>query len=542
MAIVATLVKSLDFYSTLTTFLILLSSYIFYTTHFYPNYISPLRHIPGPPNISKRNKYNLPFLGLFFDVVRREAGVTFLEWTEQYGGILCYKGLFNSQIIHLADPEAIHHVFNTHAYQYPKPDRVIRVLGSTIGVGLLLVEGDVHRVQRKMFTPAFSHKSVKGMVPSMTGPSECLFKMWKKRIDESETKSIEMNVCTDITSCTLDIIGLTGFGFDFEALAKPGNEVVKSFEMYFNEKVPAVVKLLCHFVPYYSKIPFRHNQVRLRAVRSVDEAVRQIVCQKRDRMALEKDDGKDLLSIMIRTSESSGNDMLTDDDLRAQIKNFLAAGHDTTSVAVTWMLHVLSTRPEVQSRLRREFLAHIGRPTDKTSSSTLTYDALHALPYLNICIKELFRFIPPVAYTSRVASQDDNILGYDIPKGTEIQLSPATLHKLKSVWGEDAEEFKPERWMDPSSFSEEDQQSINFVTVDMMWAYMPFLTGPRNCIGSKVALIEIKVILYYLLIDFEYAPVPGFTFKKSVRITVRPSPGMNLIVKRFEHDALVNPH
>lgn len=121
-------------------------------------------------------------------------------------------------------------------------------------------------------------------------------------------------------------------------------------------------------------------------------------------------------------------------------------------------------------------------------------------------------------------------------KGTEIQLCPATLHKLKSVWGEDAEEFKPERWMDPSSFSEEDQQSINFVTPDMMWAYMPFLTGPRSSIGSKLALIEIKVMLYYLLIDLEYASVPGFTFKKSARITMRPFPGMNLIIKRFEHD------
>ncbi|KAG9062793.1 hypothetical protein KI688_005099 [Linnemannia hyalina] len=352
----------------------------------------------------------------------KEAGVTFREWAEQYGGILCYKSLFNSQIIHLADPEAIHHVFNTHAYQYLKPDRVIRV-----------------------------------MDPG----------------------------CRQVTSS------------------------------------------------YYSKIPLRHNQVRLRVARSIDKAVRQIVCQKRDRMALEKNDGKDLLS-MIRASESSGNGMLTDDDLRAQIKNLLAAGNDTSLVAVTWMLHILSTRPKVQSRPRQEFLAHIGRPTDKTSSSTFNYDALHALPYLNICIKELFRFIPPVAYTSRVASQDDNVLGYDIPKGTEIQLMSG---------GEDAEEFKPERWMDPSSFSEEDQQSINFVTPDMLWADMPFLTGPRSCIGSKVALIETKVNLYPVLplIDLEYTPVPGFTFKTSVRITVRPSPGMNLIVKRFEHDASVNP-
>lgn len=171
-----------------------------------------------------------------------------------------------------------------------------------------------------MFTPAFSHKSVKEMVPRMAGPAEYLVKMWEKRIDESETKSADMNVVTDITSCTLDITGLTGFGFDFEALAKPGNVVVESFEGYFNQKVPVVVQLLRHFVPYYSKIPFKHNQVRLQCIRSVDEAARQIVYQKRDRMASGKDDGKDLLSIMIRASESSGDGMLTDDDLQAQVR------------------------------------------------------------------------------------------------------------------------------------------------------------------------------------------------------------------------------
>lgn len=198
------------------------------------------------------------------------------------------------------------------------------------------------------------------------------------------------------------------------------------------------------------------------------------------------------------------------------------------------MLHIFATHPEVQSRVRQEFLTHIGRPASSSSAYSLSYDALNALPYLNICIKELFRIIPPIHTTARVAAEDDVLLGYLIPKGTEIYLSPATLHKLKHVWGDDAEEFKPERWMDPSALTEEQRQTTKCVTPDMTWAYMPFLTGPRNCIGSKVALMEIKIMLYYLLINLEYHPVPGFKFRKSARITLRPSPGMNLIVRRFQ--------
>ncbi|KAG0002081.1 hypothetical protein BGZ80_006027, partial [Entomortierella chlamydospora] len=149
---------------------------------------------------------------------------------------------------------------------------------------------------------------------------------------------------------------------------------------------------------------------------------------------------------------------------------------------------------------------------------------------------ELLRYIPPVPMTSRVAAQDDNILGYDIPKGTQIFIAPATLHKLKSVYGEDAEEFNPERWIDPATSPDGLKTNTKFVTPDMHWAYQPFLTGPRSCIGSKFALIETKILMYYILTQLEFYSVPDFKFRKAARITTRPLPGMNLIVKRYNGD------
>ncbi|KAK3836239.1 MAG: cytochrome P450 [Linnemannia gamsii] len=537
MAIISTLVQSLDLVTTLTTLLVLFASYILYHTYIYPTYVSPLRHIPGPPNKSRHNKYNIPFLGLFFDVIRKEAGVTFREWTEQYGGIVCYQGLFNKQIVHIANPEAIQHVFGTHAYKYPKPDRVVRVMSSVLGMGLVLVEGDIHRKLRNMINPAFSYSCIKEMVPDMIGPSECLSKMWEKRVEDAEDKSIELNVVHDLSACTLDVIGRVGFGFDFEGLTKPDNETVGAYNEFFSTKVPTILQFCRHFVPYYTKLPFKHNLDRMRTVQSIDRVAHQIVQEKRAQAAVsDKDDqAKDIISILIHANDKSYDGLkLTDEDLKEQIKTFIFAGHETTSGAVTWMLHILSTHPDVQRKMRQEMLEHIGRPTDNNFKTFLSYDSLHALPYLNVCVKEILRIIPPVHATSRVAAQDDVILGYHIPKGTEIYLAPATLHKLKSVWGEDAEEFKPERWMDPSSLTEEQRRTTKTVTSDMLWAYIPFLTGPRNCIGSKLSLIEMKVMLYYLLINLEYHPVPGFKFRKAARVTFKPSPGMNLIIKPFK--------
>ncbi|KAG0363480.1 hypothetical protein BGX24_004881 [Mortierella sp. AD032] len=526
----------------LKSFFALLSTYIFYKTYLYPNFFSPLRRIPGPPNKSKHNKYHIPLMGLFFDLIQEEPGRKYRDWIEQYGGIFCHRGLFNAQQVVLGDPKAIQHVFSTHAYDYPKSDRAIRLLSQVVGKGVLLVEGDVHRIQRKMLNPAFSHKHIKEMVPTMAVPAEMLGRIWEDRVDQSEENAVEFDIVDNLSACTLDIIGRAGFGYDFQALTNPDNELSHAYRQLFVSASP-MIQLLRLFVPFYVDIPFKHNRIRKQSARTIDRVTTRIIQEKRVQIAAKgssedgnQGDGKDLMSILIRANEQVGSlddDKLTDTELKAQIMTFMAAGHETTSTTVTWMLHIFSTHPEVQKRVRQEMLDHIGRPSE-SNQNLLAYDALNALPYLNACVKELLRFIPPVPNTSRVASRDDTILGYEIPKGTQVFLSSAALHKLKSVYGEDAEEFKPERWMDPSTLTEKQRASTKFVTPDMSWAYQPFLSGPRNCIGSKFATIETKILLYYLLMNLEYAPAPGFTFTKSARVTMKPYPGMRLVVKRFQ--------
>jgi len=335
-----------------------------------------------------------------------------------------------------------------------------------------------------------------------------------------------------------------GFGYDFQALTVPNNELNQAYRELF-ESSSNFIQIFRMMIPHYIHIPFKHNRVRKHAIRTIDRVTTRLIADKRAQaIANEMDDenSKDLMSILIRGNEQVGSledGKLTDTELKDQILTFLAAGHETTSVTVTWMLHIFSIYPEVQTKVRNEMLAHIGRPSSEDGSHpALTYDALASLPYLGACVKELLRYIPPVPTTSRVAVEDDTILGYHIPKGTQVFMSPAALHKLKSVFGEDAEEFKPERWLDRDTAAaisgEEVAAKTTYVTTEMNWAYQPFLSGPRNCIGSKFALIETKILLYYLLLNLEYHPAPGFTFKKAARVTWRPTPGMKLLVKRLD--------
>ncbi|KAG0275708.1 hypothetical protein BGZ97_010235, partial [Linnemannia gamsii] len=225
-------------------------------------------------------------------------GKTFNDWIEQYGGIVAYRGLFNSPQIVLGDPKAIQHVFSSHVYDYPKPNNTVRLLSQVIGMGgVLLVEGEVHRKQRKMLNPAFSHKHIKEMVPTMAVPAQMLGKIWEGRVDASENGSVEFDIALDLQSCTLDIIGRAGFGYDFQALTVPDNELGQAYYQ-LSVSTTHTIHLLRVFVPFYTEIPFKHNRIRKQCARTIERVTAQIIREKRAQILADKEDsedGKDLM-------------------------------------------------------------------------------------------------------------------------------------------------------------------------------------------------------------------------------------------------------
>ncbi|KAG0043828.1 hypothetical protein BGZ83_010993 [Gryganskiella cystojenkinii] len=538
-------VAKVDVFTTLGTVVALLSSYVFYNTYFYPTFLSPLRRIPGPPNKSKFNPYRLPFLGNFIDILKDKPGVAQGRWIQEYGGIVRYHDLFGRLSILLADPSAIHHVFNQNAYGYKRPPRFVRMMAAVIGTqNVFLAEGDVHKRQRKMVVPPFGHKHIKEMLPLMDGPSQILSGIWQKLVNDSETGEVEFNIMTDLSHVTLDMIGLAGFGYDFQSLTNPTNVMGMAYKELFDHTSP-ILQILRTISPMFGKIPIRPNQHHKHAVSLMNRATKRMIDEKiahARSVKAEDDVGLDLMSVMVRANEHSDlpeSEKMSTRELQDQILTFLAAGHETTALSTTWILHALSIDQKAQRRLRNELFQAFGSPGHK-DSKPLTYDGIHALPYLNACVKEILRCHPPVPATSRVAARDDEILGYFIPEGTTVIMPLIAIHRMKSVWGEDADEFKPERWMDPETVAKEDPELASrtkFVTPEMTWAYQPFITGPRNCPGTKFALLEFKVLLYHLLINLEYHPAPGFKFVGKAMITYRPYPGMRLLIKRYNHDA-----
>nr|GAT56734.1 cytochrome P450 [Mycena chlorophos] len=261
-------------------------------------------------------------------------------------------------------------------------------------------------------------------------------------------------------------------------------------------------------------LPIRDLQVAKKLVDVMDENSRSILEGKQaaiargDSAILEQiGRGKDIISLLIRAAEkSSAEDRLSEEELRGQMNVMMFAGTDTTSTAMSRILHELAHHMDVQEQLRKEV-------TQAAAHGDLEYDVLNKLPLLEAICRETLRLYPPAITASRQATRDTVLplgipmTGKDgttitevvVPKGTIVHVGIKAANTRCSLWGADALQWKPERWLNPLPSAIAD--------ADIPGVYpklLTFIGGARGCIGYKFAEISIKVQLAILVKGFRF--------------------------------------
>lgn len=200
--------------------------------------------------------------------------------------------------------------------------------------------------------------------------------------------------------------------------------------------------------------------------------------------------------------------------------------HETTSSAFTWLCYLLASRPEVQRRVREEIRAAIPKASNEPGVDIAK--VLEGLPYLNGICNETLRLYPTVPVTVRTSIRDTEVIGRPIPKGVDVIISPWATNRNPRLWGEDAEEFKPERWID-------DGKPNNNGGADSNYAQLTFLHGPRSCIGQGFAKAELRCLVAafagrfeWEMLDKESDLIPAGV------ITIKPKNGLHLRLKQIE--------
>jgi cytochrome P450 len=301
------------------------------------------------------------------------------------------------------------------------------------------------------------------------------------------------DIAHEMQELTLGVALRTLFSLDTTPEARALGELFKqSLEIRFSPLEMAIPL----------ELPGTGRSRLLRLAERIEAHVRALIAQRR---ALSQD-SQDVLATLIAARDEDGT-VLSDDELIGQTYTLFAAGHETSSNALTWALFLLDQHPAVLADLHDELSATL-------HGDAPSLEQLGRLPLLDRVVKESLRLMPPASVLVRQSTAPFELGGFALPTDTTIFLSPFITHRLPEHWDE-PQAFRPERWsqLDPSPY-----------------AYLPFGAGPRMCIGTTFALMEIKLALAMIVQRFRLALPAGARVDPELRLTLRPRGGLPMSV------------
>jgi cytochrome P450 len=458
-------------------------------------------------------------------------------------GLIRYQVFFNIERLLVTSPKGLSEVLSTKSYDFMKPASMRHRIGRILGIGIFFAEGDVHKAQRKNLMPAFAFRHIKELYPLFWEKSkESAIAMTERaKIDAGKprTSDVEKNpIAADqaimeiggwASRATLDIIGMAGMGKDFGAIANPDTPLLRTYNTIFRPSRQAqALGLIGLFLPdiIVRNLPIKLNSEVEEAAKLIRQICHDLIQIKKEKLKKKELTDVDILSVAL---ESGG---FSDDNLVDQLMTFLAAGHETTASALTWAIYLICLHPAVQTRLRTE--VHANLPSASSGKPVTSLD-IDRMPYLNAVCNEVLRYYPPVPVTIRDAAVDTSILGCPVPAGTKIFLVPRAINRDKTLWGEDADKFNPDRWLAGDSAS----PHVANGGAASNYAMLTFLHGPRSCIGQAFSKAEFACLLAAWVgqLEFDLANEEERDEKNILikgGITAKPAKGLWVKVKLVE--------
>lgn len=397
------------------------------------------------------------------------------------------------------DADGVMQVLQKNGRNYTKQTPAYDVMRLLLGEGLLTSEGDFWLRQRRIAQPAFQKKRIESFGPVMLACA----KEFEQRLDAAARSGQPTDMHAEMMRLTLQIAGMTLMSSDVTADADRVGTAMSWLLENANFRIGAPlgtnVSLPTAMNRKFSALRADLNGVVLRMV-------------EQRRAMPEADAPNDLLTLLMYARDEETGEQMSDAQLRDEVMTMFLAGHETTANALSWSLHLLADAPEVSQAVADEIVAVLG-DRDPTA------DDLTALPRLHDMVLEVLRLYPPAWLVGRAPIEDDEVCGVRIPSGTITFVSPWVMHRHPEYWRE------PLRF-DPSRFSPGESAARP------RGAFIPFVAGPRQCIGNHFAMVELMLILAWVMPRFVFDAVPGSAVVPEPVITLRPHGGLPMRVRR----------
>ncbi|KAJ3769184.1 cytochrome P450 [Lentinula raphanica] len=490
--------------------------------------LKSLKCVQGPPVSSW-------LLGHEYELANQaEVGDLEFRWFSEYGTIFRSAGCCGEDILMVSDAEALYHILNTGGYRYPKTKDAVRFIRQISGRGLTWAQGAVHQRHKKALSPAFSESQLRLLLPLFQMYSNKLALRWRERFADNQI----IDVSHWLPKVTLDVLGESSFDFQFDSLDDKASDLRVALQTMFASsqrpsKFTALLRALKRALPdsiveWFEGVYVTDEDIRFKNyVDTAKGAAKDLLDQTASNPSTsgQKNNSvypngmegkKDMLSMLLRSKMAEDpKKRLDDDEVLSQVSTMIFAGFEITACTLTWILYELSRNLEDQQRLRAEIDAIWAKTGEDAELTSNDYDSM---PILNACIKEGLRLHPGVQFTTREADIDDvvplaqpvlstsgEVLNkIPVMKGQRIHIGIAAYNRSPSVWGPDADQWKPSRYLDSPPDSKKQQ-----VAIGVFGNVMSFGSGVRACIGWRFAVIEMQAILVCLLTHFEFQLPPG---------------------------------
>ncbi|KAI7896669.1 cytochrome P450 [Mucor mucedo] len=428
-----------------------------------------IKDIPGPTK--------LPMVGNLYDMLPDlNAG-----WAKQFKnyGKIATVSILGTEIVGTNDP-AIAELFVKESEYFTKQiGTSLKEIKDFAGNGLFTSnsESDEWKLAHKILMPAFSPRAIKAYQPEMGIIAQETMDVLGEYSPDDKVEILEW--CTKLT---FETIGRIGFGYSFDLMDrnKPNHPFIDAMGYALGSSLNRFAR------PTFMKnMPLESNRKWQQGNNLMHSIVEGVIAERKA-SEFAKNSEKDLLGFMLNARDEH-NLGLSDENIRDQVVTFLIAGHDTTANTLAWALYELSRHPEIQAKILQE-IANVGI----TSDVLPTVEQVSNLKYIHKVLKETLRLHAPLRVITKYCKKDCVVPGgYLVKANTNATVSVLNMHMNPEIYKNPAQ-FDPER------FTPEEEQKRS------LYAWLPFSTGPRACIGMAFALQEAKTVLAMWLHRFEF--------------------------------------
>ncbi|KAG6808981.1 hypothetical protein H0H92_002099 [Tricholoma furcatifolium] len=483
-----------------------------------------------------------------------QAAEAELRWNAQFGDVYKIKGFMGEDRLHISDPKAVQYIFQSSRYKFPKQLERREASRLVSGRGILWADGDIHKRQRKVLLPGFSTTEAKEYLPVFSRHAVKMVEKWKDIIESGGDATTFVDIPSWASRWALDSIGEVAFDYQFGTLDNSEDALGNAFANLLLNTFGVLTKREILFGNIMIRLPeflreFISDNISSKKLRYARDAAKlsiavaqELIKQKLESQSLGKG-SRDIMSILVEANKSGDeNTRLSEEEMLGVMRVIILAGHETTANTMSWVLLELSRRPDLQMKLRDE-IRLTERAFQARGESQYTIADLDSMPYLNA---ETLRYHPVIISLMRQPAKDDVIplskpvtmttgevlTELYVRKGTKITTSigcynrheahpkdriPRSLtgvDRNKEVFGEDADVFDPERWLDSRV-----QKTMSVGVIGNLYTVSTFRTTDkkgqwkdddsmvsRACLGWKFAVVEMQAFLFEVLGRFEILP------------------------------------